>query len=117
MTWNFIFAIVFPLIMNLITKPFIEKADQYTIIITEKAFFDNTQKKNFIIDSSKNQIKKIDINQYSLQKILDTLYQKDKFYVDDVLVNLKYSSQKGLTKEEFLKILLKEYDIQRNNNH
>lgn len=117
MAWNFIFAIVFPLIMNLITKPFVEKTDHYTITITEKAFFDNTQKKTYTIDSSKNRIKKIDINQYSLQKILDTLYQKEKFYVDDVLVNLKYSSQKGLTKEEFLKILLKGYDIQRNNNH
>lgn len=116
MAWNFIFAIVFPLIMHLIKNPFIEKTDQYTITITEKVFFDNNQKKIYTIDSSKNRIKKIDINQYSLQKVLDTLYQKDKYYVDDVLVNLKYSSQKGLTKEEFLKILLKEYDIQRNNN-
>lgn len=109
--WNFLFAILIPLIIYPLFNPYEEKTDQYILTISEKPFFNNNENQILKIDSSNN-IKKIEIKQYSLQHVLDTLYQPDTYYVDDVLIDLNYRSTNGITKEEFLKLLRKEYDIQ-----
>jgi hypothetical protein len=51
---------------------------------------------------------KAEIKEYSINHILDSLYQY-KRNREDHLINIKLESQKGLTKEEF-KVLLLEYD-------
>jgi hypothetical protein len=77
----------------------------------EKPFFDKNEEQILKIDSVSQKINTIEIKQYSLQNILDTLYSKDKYYVTDVLVNIDFKSRNGTTKKEFLNILRKEYNI------
>lgn len=110
--WNFLFAILIPILFHHFSEPYIEKTEKYHISITEKPFFNKSDKQIFKIDRINKKIIKIKIKQYSLQNILDTLYKKDKYYTDDILINLDFTSKDGITKEEFLNVLGKEYDIQ-----
>jgi hypothetical protein len=54
------------------------------------------------------------VGQYSFQHFLDSLYQGNKYQINDAFIKMKFNSQKGVTKEEFVKILKKEYDIESN---
>ena len=67
----------------------------------------NNQQK-FQIDSTSNRIFKIDIEEYSFNHILDSLYQFER-NKEDILINMKLESKKGITKEE-LKELLSDYE-------
>lgn len=109
--WNFIFAIAIPVLEYQFSKPYTEKTEKYNISIIEKPFFNKEEEQTIKIDSMKNIIKKIEVKQYSLQSVLDTLSNKNKYYVDDILIDLSYNSKNGISKEEFIKILRKEYEI------
>jgi hypothetical protein len=109
--WNLIFAVVIPLIESEFHKPFVESTSFHSIVVKESPFFINNKPQIMKIDSVKNKMYSIYIEQYSLQNILDTLYRKDSYYIDDVLVNLNFKSKDGITKQNFLKILKKEYMI------
>ena len=37
-----------------------------------------------------------------MQHLLDSLYSKNKYYVDDVLINLDFKAKGGVKKEAFL---------------
>ena len=108
--WNAL--IIFPLIfINNFSSPYQEKTEKYSIEISEKYFFDEDEKQVFKIDSLRGKIYKIDVEQYSFQHFLDSLYQGNKHQIDDAFIKMKFDSQKGVTKEEFIEILKKEYDI------
>ena len=111
MIWNFLFVIALPLIQHQLSEPYVENVKYYNISIKEKPFFDKNEEQILKIDSVSQKINTIEIKQYSLQNILDTLYSKDKYYVTDVLVNIDFKSRNGTTKKEFLNILRKEYNI------
>ena len=110
--WNLLFIVILPSVLSVLTPPFIETNKNYSIKIEEKLFIDNDEPRFFKIDSENGKIRTLNIEQFSFQHILNTLYKKDKYYVDDVLINLKLKSKKGIEKEELLKILKKEYDIE-----
>ena len=40
--------------------------------------------------------------------------QGNKHQINDAFIKMKFDSQKGVTKEEFIEILKKEYDIESN---
>lgn len=109
--WNFILAILLPIFYYQFTTPYIEITDSYEISITEKSFFVTEESQYLKIDSLNQEIKSIELKQISLQNLLDTLYQKDQYYVEDVLIDLDFKSNEHIPKEEFLKILMKEYEI------
>jgi len=109
--WNFIFIIFVPIIESQFLNPYEDITPKYTVKIIEKPFFNKDENQILKIDSLNSKIKKIEIRQYSLQHLLDTLYNKDKYYVDDVLINLDFNSVNYTTKEEFLRILMKNYNI------
>lgn len=88
-----------------------ENTPDYSISITESQFYHKEKGRNLKIDSTNGKLYRVEVNQYSFQHTLDTLYQKDKYYIDDAFIYLKFQSKKGITKDEFLKILQKEYDI------
>lgn len=111
-TWNFLFVIAIPILGQQFSKQFIEQTTNYNISISEQSFFNKEKDQVLKVDSLNNKFHKIEIKQFSLQHILDTLYFKDKYYVDDVLINLNYNSKKGMTKDEFLELLRKEYEIE-----
>ena len=109
--WNFLFVIAIPFLMYQVSKPYVEKTKNHTISIEEKPFMDAEKVRLFKIDSTENKITNMKIQQYSLQHLLDTLYQKDHYYVDDVLINLNFNSKNGASKEELLKLMRKKYKI------
>ena len=93
------------------SSPYQEKTEKYSIEISEKHFFDEDEKQVFKIDSLQGKIHKIEVEQYSFQHFLDSLYQGNKHQINDAFIKMKFDSQKGVTKEEFIEILKKEYDI------
>lgn len=111
--WNA--SLIFPLIfINNFSSPYQEKTEKYNIEISEKYFFDEDEKQVFKIDSLQGKIHKIEVEQYSFQHFLDSLYQGNKYQINDAFIKMKFDSQKGVTKEEFIEILKKEYDIESN---
>ena len=110
-TWNFLFLFIVPFIESGFEKPFIEKTTDYSIAIEEQLFFYKNNPQTIEMDSADGKIYSFRIEQYSLQHILDTLYRKETYYTDDVLLKLNFNSKKGINKQEFLKILKKDYDI------
>lgn len=110
--WNLIFIILIPMTYSYLTKPYSDNTPNYSIVIEEKAFFKPEQKQSFKIDSLNGKIHALNIRQYSIQHVLDSIYGNKKYYVYDVLVNLDFKSKKGLGKEAFIELLQKEYDIE-----
>jgi hypothetical protein len=110
--WNFVVVIAIPISENVFTETYIEKKSTYTIAIEEKPYFDKEKQHTIKIDSVNGKIHSLNVQQFSIQHVLDTLYKKEKYYVDDVLINLNFKSKQGLKKEEFIKILKKEYEIE-----
>ena len=109
--WNFLFAIAVPFLLSVVLKPYTEQTSQYKIVIEELPFFVENEQQTFKIDSTQSRIGSVQLRQYSVQHLLDSLYSKDKYFVDDVLINLDFKATKGLKKEEFLEVLKKEYKI------
>jgi len=112
-TWNFIFAFAFPLLVNAFTPAYIEETKDHQLQIAEKVFFDDNKEQSIEIDSSNNKIYSIKVNQYSIQSILDTLNLKDKYYVNDVLINMDFSSKEGVSKEELIPIIDKKFKFKK----
>lgn len=109
--WNLLFGISIPCVMLLFTSPFAEKTQDYDIRIEQKAFINDNEpvlSETKIVD---DKIHSVETRQYSLQSLLDHLYGKDKLTTDEGLMNIHFKSEKGISKDEFLKILQKEYEI------
>lgn len=111
--WNTLMTFIMFFTDNF-SSPYQEKTEKYSIEISEKHFFDKDEKQVFKIDSLQGKIYKIEVEQYSFQHFLDSLYQGNKHQINDAFIKMKFDSQKGVTKEEFVEILKKEYDIESN---
>lgn len=120
--YNFFYGILYHALWNMLmtfimlftdnfSSPYQEKTEKYSIEISEKHFFDEDEKQVFKIDSLQGKIYKIEVEQYSFQHFLDSLYQGNKYQINDAFIKMKFDSQKGVTKEEFIEILKKEYNI------
>lgn len=110
--WN-LFAFSLIIYSHYTSEPYQDKTPHYSIEITEKNFFDPYQKQVLKIDSSQGKIYKMEVEQYSFQHLLDTLYQKEKYHIDDSFIQLKLESKKGINQQEFLQILEKEFVIEK----
>ena len=108
---QFILRNALSFIIDNFSSPYQEKTEKYSIEISEKHFFDEDEKQVFKIDSLQGKIYKIEVEQYSFQHFLDSLYQGNKYQINDAFIKMKFDSQKGVTKEEFIEILKKEYNI------
>ena len=108
--WNMLMTFIMLFTENF-SSPYQEKTEKYNIEISEKYFFDEDEKQVFKIDSLQGKIHKIEVVQYSFQHFLDSLYQGNKYQINDAFIKMKFDSQKGVTKEEFIEILKKEYNI------
>lgn len=104
--WNGLLTII-PIIISIFEKPYERITDDYALKI-DYLNYNTSQPQKFKIDSTSNKILKIDIEEYSFNHILDSLYQYERKR-DDILINIKLESKTGLTKEE-LKNLLLDYD-------
>jgi uncharacterized protein len=104
--WNTLITIL-PLITSFFEQPYEKVTGNYTLKI-DYLNYSTIESQKFKIDSISNKMYKAEIKEYSINHILDSLYQY-KRNREDHLINIKLESQKGLTKEEF-KVLLLEYD-------
>ena len=104
--WNGIFTII-PILISIFEKPYERITDDYKLNI-EYLNYNTSKTQKFQIDSTSNRIFKVAIEEYSFNHILDSIYQYERNR-DDILINMKMVSEKGMTKEEFKKLLM-EYD-------
>lgn len=111
--WNTLFGLIVPAISLFISGSYIDKQQNYSLQIEEKLFFNKKNVQKVEIDSDKSKIYKIDVRQQNFQHILDTIYGKNKLHTENFLLNMKLESKKGISKDEFKKILKKEYEIRK----
>lgn len=111
-SWNLIAALIIPSIVLLMSSPIRDHSKNYSLEINEKILFNQNELQSISIDIRDNKVYKIDVEQLYLQDILDQIYGEEKYYVDEYLMDMDFSSKQGVTKEEFKKILEKEYDIE-----
>ena len=105
-SWNGLLTII-PFAITIFEKPYENSSENHTLII-EYLNYNTNKLQKFQIDSTSNRIFKIAIEEYSFNHILDSIYQYERNR-DDILINMKMVSEKGMTKEEFKKLLM-EYD-------
>lgn len=110
--WNLTAVLIIPSIVLLFTNPFNAQGENYNLKIDENIFFHQSEPQKISLNIKDNKVYKIEAEQFYLQDILDVVYGKEKYYVDEYLIDLDFSSKQGVTKEEFKKILEKEYDIE-----
>lgn len=110
--WNFLVFVAIPLADAQFVEPYAEKTPDYSVTIEEQLFF-NKQKQFIKIDSTGGRIYKLEVEHFAMQHLIDTIYKKSGYITDDVLVNLHLESKKGITKQQFLNILKKEYEIEK----
>jgi membrane protease YdiL (CAAX protease family) len=110
-SWNFIFLVLFSLVESLFAKPYIQHTDAYSLTIEEKPFFESDVPKLIKIDSQGGKLRKLNVDQYQLQSVLDTLYGKDKYYAESNYLKIAFDSEDGIDKIEFIDLVKKEYDI------
>lgn len=110
--WNFMVMVAIPMVQFSFTEPYTEHTANYSITIDEELFIDDSKAQILKIDSAGGKIQHIDVKQYYLQTLLDTLYPKDNYYGGEVLINLDLTSKEGINKEEFINIIKKEYDVE-----
>jgi hypothetical protein len=92
-------------------KPYEKENERYSVKI-EQLSHSQVELQKFEVDSSANKVFKLKINEYSLNHILDTLFQHERLR-EDYVINLHFESKKGTSKEDLKKILL-EYDKEEN---
>lgn len=110
-SWNFLFAILLSLIVALFDKPFILETNNYSVVIEEVPFYNSDLPKKLQIKNQNDTIYILSIKQQSLQSVLDTIYGKQSYYTDPILINLSLKAEKGISKGEFLNIIKDQYDI------
>ncbi len=110
--WNFLVIVAIPLAEAQFIEPYTETNADYSITIEEELFF-KKEEQALKIDSSGGKIYKLDVEQFAMQHLLDTLYKKNDYTADDSLINLHFESEAGVTEKEFLNILQQEYNIEK----
>lgn len=110
--WNLMAALIIPSIVLLVSSPIKDHSKNYSLEIDEKILFNQNELQSISLKIENNKIYKINAEQLYLQDIINQIYGEEKYYVDEYLIDMDFSSKQGVTKEEFKKILEKEYDIE-----
>lgn len=109
--WNLLFAIIVPFIILSFTPPFTAHTSRYSISIEEKAFLLPGDAITLEADIQNDRIYSLKADHYQLQYLLDYLYGTNRKITDEGLVNIRFTSAKGISKEEFSDILKRNYAI------
>lgn len=104
--WNSLLTVI-PVLISFLEKPYAKENDNYSLRI-KYINYNNKNSQKFEIDSSSNKIFKVEINEYSINHILDSLFQH-KRNKEDHLINIHLKSEKGISKKNLKKVLL-DYD-------
>lgn len=104
--WNLILSLTLVFYLSF-EKPYKQDNQDFTIEIKQFEYND-LEKQKIDVDSIGSHIFNIESNQYSLNHLVDTIAH-GKREKQDIIVNLKFTSKKGVTKERFIEII-EEYD-------
>lgn len=85
--------------------------DTINLKVQKLTYYDSNEKKEVNFD--KNTITSIHWNDETIQKLLDTLYNKQYKTFDNHLAKVKLETTKPISKKEFLEILKEEYRIEK----
>ncbi len=109
--WNLLFAIVVPFVILFFTPPFMAHTSRYNITIEQKAFLLPGDTASFEANIQDDKIYSLKADRYDFQYLLDYMYGKGKLTTDEGLMNIRFISERGISKEEFLDLLKKNYEI------
>ncbi|MDQ1160699.1 membrane protease YdiL (CAAX protease family) [Chryseobacterium sp. SORGH_AS 447] len=109
--WNLLFAIIVPSVILFCTPPFTAHTSRYSIRTEQKAFLLPGDAVSLEANIQNDTIYSLKADHYRLQYLLDYLYGTDQRITDEGVVNIRFSSRKGISKDEFLDILKKNYNI------
>lgn len=109
--WNLLFAIVVPFVILFFTPPFNVHTSRYSIRIEQEAFLLPGDTASFEADIQDDKIYSLKADRYDLQHLLDCIYGKGKLTTDEGLMNIRFTSEQGISKKEFLDLLKKNYEI------
>lgn len=93
-------------------KPYAKEEAHYTLKIESLAFNTKSGQK-FAVEADSGKVYKASIKEYSLNHVLDSLFQYER-KAEDQLLNLEVESKDGLSKEELKKELLTYGESQQN---
>ena len=101
--WNVSLTLL-PLLIVFFEKPYFKSLEDYSVQI-EYVNYNKKDNQVFEIDSLGSKIYNIDIKEYSINHILDSLngYKRNK---EDYLINIKLSSKKGVSLKDVESVLL-----------
>lgn len=108
--WNMIFLLI-PVGMNYLNKPFIREDTNYNLKI-ESLIYNSDKGQQYEVEADSTKIYKATISEYSLNHVLDSLFQYER-KEDDQLIRLELESKSGISKEELKKELLNYGDSMR----
>lgn len=110
--WNLLVGIIIPYLYFNSVKPYSDINKKYHLQVKKIYFYDHLNKQKFSIDTlADGKIKMINTNQLSLRHTLDTLYGNNKYKVNDFIANIKFKSELGVSKDDFISIIDKEYKV------
>ncbi|WP_294226725.1 CPBP family intramembrane glutamic endopeptidase [uncultured Chryseobacterium sp.] len=109
--WNMLFAIVVPFVILFFTPPFTAHTSYYSIRIEQEAFLLPGDAISLEANIQDDKIYNLKADHYQLQYLLDYLYGINHHITDEDMVNIRFTSKKGISKEEFLDLLKKNYKI------
>lgn len=87
-----------------------EKNENFQLNVKDIAFHQNQEKKVAIFDKEK--IYKIDWDNESFQKLIDTLYDKKYLVYDEQLIKVELQTNKPISKDNFLELMREGYRIE-----
>lgn len=102
MLWNLVLSLGVIFLLS-VEKPF-QQNDQDLSIEIKQFEYNNLESQNLMIDSIGSKIFKVEAKQYSLNHVVDTIANEQRVKTD-VIVDLKLTSKKGITKEKFVEII------------
>lgn len=102
MLWNLVLSLGVIFLLS-VEKPF-QQNDQDLSIEIKQFEYNNLESQNLTIDSIGSKIFKVEAKQYSLNHVVDTIANEQRRKTD-VIVDLKLTSKKGITKENFVEII------------
>ncbi|MEI5985669.1 MULTISPECIES: CPBP family intramembrane glutamic endopeptidase [Sphingobacterium] len=108
--WN-LMAFSLGLVIIQLHNPLIKLNENHIQLEVNESNFRDRSIEKFDMISKNDRIYKLDIKQYALAEVIDSIYGKDKYQVYDIYLNLKLETQEGISKDSLLQELQKELTI------
>lgn len=110
--WNLFSIILIPVMLYACTDGFSESTSKYSISY-EYVLFLNLKEKRFEFEEFDGRITRINARSFPISQIIDTIFYRRYRTSNDHLINLKFESREGLTRDELVLVLNSEFGVER----